>query len=139
MASAIAQTQPLYQVTVVSRTTQAVNYGHRALPTRIGFKGTVLAPNARGEATVHPKRGVVEVDASIRDLDAPSRFGAEYLTYVLWAITPQGRATNLGELVLNGRDKGKLRVSTDLQSFALIVTAEPYFSEIGRASCRERV
>lgn len=120
--------QPLYQITVVSRTTPALNYGHRAIPTRIDFKGTVLSPMAKGGAVVSPKRGVVEIDADFRELGPPHQFGASYMTYVVWAITPQGRASNLGELILNSRNKGSLRLTTDLQAFALIVTAEPYFS-----------
>lgn len=132
-AAALAQSpgdgrNPLYKVTVVSHTTKAINYGHRTDPTPIGFRGTVLMPQAKGEAVVESKRGVVEVDAKFQNVGAPQRFGLEYLTYVLWAITPEGKAQNLGELVLNGSDKGKLRVAVNLQSFALIVTAEPYYS-----------
>ncbi|MDX1983519.1 MAG: anti-sigma factor [Bryobacteraceae bacterium] len=119
---------PLYHVTVVARSTKAVNYGHRALPTRIDFKGTVLYPEARGQASVESRRGAVEIDAKFNGLDAPTRFGASYLTYVLWALTPEGRPRNLGEVVLNGSNKGRLKVSSELQSFAMIVTAEPYFS-----------
>lgn len=122
------QRNPLYQVTVVSHTTKAVNYGHRTEPTRIGFRGTVLMPQAKGEAVVESKRGVVEVDAKFQNVGSPQRFGLNYLTYVVWAITPEGKAQNLGELVLNGSDKGKLRVAANLQSFALLVTAEPYYS-----------
>jgi hypothetical protein len=85
-------------------------------------------PDAKGEAVVESKRGVVEVDAKFQKVGSPQRFGLQYLTYVVWAITPEGKAQNLGELVLNGSDKGKLRVSANLQSFALIVTAEPYYS-----------
>ncbi|HVT93061.1 MAG TPA: anti-sigma factor [Bryobacteraceae bacterium] len=132
-AAAMAQNapdsrSPLYKVTVVSHTTKAINYGHRTEPTRIGFRGTVLMPDAKGEAVVESKRGVVEVDAKFQKVGSPQRFGLQYLTYVVWAITPEGKAQNLGELVLNGSDKGKLRVSANLQSFALIVTAEPYYS-----------
>jgi hypothetical protein len=132
-AAAVAQEtgnvrNPLYKVTVVSHTTKAINYGHRTEPTRIGFRGTVLMPQAKGEAVVESKRGVVEVDAKFQNVGAPQRFGLQYLTYVLWAITPEGKAQNLGELVLNGSDKGKLRVGANLQAFALIVTAEPYYS-----------
>lgn len=119
---------PLYKVTVVSHTTKAINYGHRQDPTKIGFKGTVLMPAAHGEAVVESKRGAVEVDAKFAGVGEPQRFGLNYLTYVLWAITPEGKAQNLGELVLNGSDKGKLHVASNLQAFALIVTAEPYYS-----------
>jgi hypothetical protein len=120
--------EPIYRVTVVSRTTKAINYGHRTEPTKIGFHGTVLLPNAQGQATVESKRGAMEIRAKFEHMDPPSRFGPEYLTYVLWAISPEGRPANLGEVVLNPSNKGKLAVSTDLQAFALLVTAEPYFS-----------
>jgi len=120
--------QPIYRVEVVARTVKAVNYGHRTVPTKVDLRGTVLAPEARGEARVESKRGAVEIEVQVSRLEAPSRFGNEYLTYVLWAITPEGRSINIGELVLDGGNKGKLKVSTDLQAFALIVTAEPYFA-----------
>jgi hypothetical protein len=120
--------QPIYEVTVVSRTTKAVNYGHRALPTKIDFKGTVLLPSAEGEAKVESKRGSTVIEAHFSGLESPQRFGPEYLTYVLWAISPAGRPENLGEIFLNTRDKGKLEASSNLQAFALIVTAEPHFS-----------
>jgi hypothetical protein len=120
--------QPIYRVEVVARTVKAVNYGHRTVPTKVDLRGTVLAPEARGEARVESKRGAVEIEVQVSRLDAPGRFGNEYLTYVLWAITPEGRSTNIGELVLDSGNKGKLKVSSDLQAFALIVTAEPYFA-----------
>jgi len=119
---------PLFRVTVVSRTTKAINYGHLTEPTKIGLKGTILLPESEGEARVQSKRGAVEVEAKVSRLEAPTRFGPEYLTYVLWAITPEGRPVNLGELVPDPSNKARLKVSTDLQAFALIVTAEPYFS-----------
>ena len=72
-------------------------------------------------------RAISKWTAAFDELGAPSKFGSEYLTYVLWAITPEGRANNLGELQVNGND-GKLRVTTELQAFGLIVTAEPYFA-----------
>jgi hypothetical protein len=123
-----SRTEPIYRVTVVSRTIKAVNYGHRTIPTKVDMKGTILSPEARGEATVESKRGVVEINSKFENVPPPSKFGPGYLTYVVWAITPEGRATNLGELVLDPSDKGKLKLSTDLQAFALIVTAEPYFA-----------
>ncbi|HVN06114.1 MAG TPA: OmpA family protein [Bryobacteraceae bacterium] len=117
---------PLYSVTVVERTTEAINYQYRAGPTQIGFRGTVLLPEGKGEATVESRRGSTEIDASFKNLKPPSRYGPEYLTYTLWAITPDGGARNLAEVVPNGGDKAKVRVTTDLQAFGLIVTAEPY-------------
>jgi outer membrane protein OmpA-like peptidoglycan-associated protein len=118
---------PTFRVNVVGRTTTAVNYRHRGGATKINFKGTDLMPKANGEAKVESKQGYIEVEVEFDDLDKPSKFGNEYLTYVLWAITPEGRATNLGEVLLNG-NRSKLDVTTDLQSFGMIVTAEPYYA-----------
>jgi outer membrane protein OmpA-like peptidoglycan-associated protein len=119
---------PIYRVTVVSRTLSAINYQHRSGPTKIDFTGTVLLPAARGEATIESKKGRIEIDSKFDHLDAPHRFGGEYLIYVLWAITPEGRAVNLGEVLPGRSDKADLHVTTDLQVFGLMVTAEPYFS-----------
>src|SRR5579864_3162227 len=118
---------PIYRVSVVARTTKAINYNHRSGATRIGFRGTTLMPAARGEAKVESKQGVIKIDAQMERLDPATMFGPEYLTYVMWAITPEGRATNVGEVLLSG-GKTKLDATTELQSFGLIVTAEPYFA-----------
>jgi flagellar motor protein MotB len=116
---------PIYNVTVIERTTKAINYD-RSGPTVIDFRGTVLMPEAKGEATVESKRGRTEIDVSVAHLAPPTRFGREYLTYTLWAITPEGAPHNIGEVIPNGSDKTRLHVTTDLQAFGLIVTAEPY-------------
>jgi hypothetical protein len=117
---------PVYRVTVVAHGIDAVNYQYGSLPTKIDFQGTVLLPNAKGEATVQSKRARTEIDAKFENLVAPTRFGREYLTYVLWAISPEGAPHNLGEVLPNASDHAKLRVTTDLQAFAMMVTAEPY-------------
>ena len=114
-------------VNVVERTTKAINYRHRGGATTIDFKGTSLLPKARGEAKVESKQGYIEIEVEFDDLQAAAQFGPEYLTYVMWAITPEGRATNLGEVILNGT-KSKLNVTTELQAFSLVITAEPYFA-----------
>jgi len=119
---------PIYRITVVARTTKAINYNHRSGATRIGFRGTALMPEARGEAKVESKQGVIKIDADMEKLGPATQFGHEYLTYVMWAITPEGRATNVGEVLLNNSGKTKLDATTELQSFGLIVTAEPYFA-----------
>ncbi|MGD0618060.1 MAG: OmpA family protein [Bryobacteraceae bacterium] len=118
---------PIYRVTVVARTTTAINYNHRSGSTHIDFRGTELLPDARGEAKVESKQGVIKIDARMERLQPATTFGPEYLTYVMWAITPEGRATNVGEVLLNG-DNSKLDATTELQSFGLIITAEPYFA-----------
>jgi outer membrane protein OmpA-like peptidoglycan-associated protein len=117
-----------YRVNVISRNVQAVNYEHRSGPSKLDFAGTDLMPSANGEAKVNSKRGSIEIDAEFGDLQGPTTFGTEYLTYVLWAISPEGRAVNLGEVLVGDNHRSKLRVTTDLQAFALIVTAEPYYA-----------
>lgn len=117
---------PIYHVTVVQRTIKAVNYLYRQGPTPIDFKGTVLMPAGKGNATVESRQGRTEIDASFEHLKASQSYGREYLTYVLWAITPEGRPHNLGEVVPDHADKAHLHVTTDLQAFAMLVTAEPY-------------
>src|SRR5262245_57895915 len=128
--TAVSQTNdrsvPIYRVTVIQRSIPAINYQYRSLPTRIDFRGTVLQPKARGEATVESRRGRTEIDAKFENLEETQRFGGEYLTYVLWAVSPEGRPHNLGEIMPDGSNKAKLHVTTDLQAFGLIVTAEPY-------------
>src|SRR5262245_12266559 len=102
---------PIYSVTVVERTVKAVNYQYRSGPTKIDFRGTVLLPHAKGEATVESKSGRVEIAAELARLEPASRFGPEYLTYVLWAITPEGHAKNLGELLTDAGNDSHLRVT----------------------------
>jgi len=138
-AAAQAQTQtqvvvdpgngaPTYRINVVSRTTRAVSYRHRSGSTKINFQGTDLMPAAAGEAKVESKRGALEVEVEFSGLDRPTTFGGEYLTYVLWAISPEGRPVNIGEVLVGENRRSKLDVTTDLQAFALIVTAEPYYA-----------
>jgi outer membrane protein OmpA-like peptidoglycan-associated protein len=122
------ESQPIYRVTVVSRTAQAVNYRHRSGATKIDFAGTALMPKARGEAKVESKTGYIEIEVEFDKMNPAQQYGPEYLTYVLWAITPEGRAKNLGEILLDSNNRGKLNVSTEFQAFGMIVTAEPYFA-----------
>jgi hypothetical protein len=117
-----------YNVTVVSRTTRAVKYEHRHGSTKIDFEGTTLMPRAPGVAEVASKSGAMKIEAEFKGLDKPTSFGTEYLTYVMWAISSEGRSVNLGEVLVNDDHRSKLDVTTDLQAFALIVTAEPYYA-----------
>jgi hypothetical protein len=120
--------QPIYRVTVISRSLAAVNYEHRGGPTPIDFRGTVLMPYVKGTAIVESHRGSVSIDAKIDHLEPPTRFGREYLTYVLWAISPEGRPKNLGEVLADSSNKAHFKVTTDLQAFGMMITAEPYYS-----------
>jgi len=119
---------PTFRVTVISRSVQAINYEHRSGSSKLDFAGTSLMPMANGEAKVNSKRGSIEIEAEFGNLQRPTTFGNEYLTYVLWAISPEGRAVNLGEVLVGGNDRSKLHVTADLQAFALIVSAEPYYA-----------
>ena len=121
-------TTPTFRVTVISRSVQAVNYQHRSGSSKLDFAGTSLMPSANGVAEINSKRGSISIQAEFGNLQKPTTFGNEYLTYVLWAISPEGRAVNLGEVLLGGNHRSKLNVTTDLQAFALIVTAEPYYA-----------
>ena len=117
-----------YRVVVINRTVQAVDYQHRSGASDVDFAGTALMPSADGKAKVRSKRGTLEVEAEFGNLQSPITFGGEYLTYVLWAISPEGRAANLGEVLVGDNNRSKLTATTDLQAFALIVTAEPYYA-----------
>jgi outer membrane protein OmpA-like peptidoglycan-associated protein len=114
--------------TMITRTVQAVNYQHRSGATKIDFAGTELMSAATGEAKIESKKGYLEIEVEFHNLRAPTTFGTEYLTYVLWAISPEGRAVNLGEALIGSNHSGKLDVTTDLQAFAMILTAEPYYA-----------
>ena len=119
---------PTFRVTVISRSVQAVNYKHRSGSSKLDFAGTDLMPSANGVAEVNSHRGSIVIQAEFGNLQRPTTFGNEYLTYVLWAISPEGRAVNLGEVLVGDNHRSKLEVTTDLQAFALIVTAEPYYA-----------
>ena len=120
---------PIYRITinVVEKRTTAVNYRHRGGSTRLDFRGTPLLASAHGEAEVEGRKGYIEIKTEMKDMQPASRFGPEFLTYVLWAITPEGRPVSLGEVILDDNHRGVLNVTTDLQAFGMIVTAEPYF------------
>ena len=119
---------PTFRVNVISRSVLAVNYEHRSGSTHVDFVGTDLMPSANGEAKVESDRGSIKIRADFGNLQSPQSFGQEYLTYVLWTISPEGRAANLGEVLVGDNGRGKVEVTTNLQSFALIITAEPYYA-----------
>jgi outer membrane protein OmpA-like peptidoglycan-associated protein len=118
----------MYQMILVDRTVKAVKYAHRSGSTKIDFEGTDLMAGAKGEAKVDSHRGAMEIKVEFWNIQKPTTFGGEYLTYVMWAISPEGRPVNLGEVLIGGNDRSKLDVTTDLQAFAMIVTAEPYYA-----------
>ena len=125
-----ATSVPLYKVTVVQNSAQAINYQYLKSSTMIDFKGTALWADAKGEAEIESKAGATVIDAEFKNIPPANQFGPEYLTYVLWAISPEGRPTNLGELIVK-HGKSALKVTEPLQAFGLLVTAEPYFAVSG--------
>lgn len=130
-ASTIATEQPsempYFRVDVVARSIKAINYHHRKGSTEVGLEGTNLAPRARGNARVDSRTGATQVDIAIDRMQPAGDIADEFLTYVAWAITPEGRPQNLGELMLDGNG-AKLKAATELQSFGIIITAEPYYA-----------
>jgi outer membrane protein OmpA-like peptidoglycan-associated protein len=119
---------PTFRVNVVERTTPAINYQYKGGSTKVDFQGTNLMPKADGTAKVEGKNGRLSIDADLHHLDKARTFGPEYLTYVLWAITPDGRATNLGEVIPSDDGNAKIKVTSNLQSFGMVITAEPYYA-----------
>lgn len=128
LANQVNSQTPVFRVNVYARTAKAVNYRHRGGSTSVDFRGTELMPSITGHAKIDGKAGRLVVDADLDHVGPPSAVGPQYLTYVLWAVTPEGRAVNLGEVLPNGNGRDKLSVTTDLQAFGLIVTAEPYYA-----------
>jgi outer membrane protein OmpA-like peptidoglycan-associated protein len=132
-ALAVAQTQnPLpsnaLAAATVSRTTKAVHYRLQGGTTKVDFRGTDLLQRASGEARVEGKKTNFEIDAKFSGLEDATKFGLEFLTYVAWAVSPQGRPVSLGELTLDHHGDAHVKAFTDLQTFGMIVTAEPYFA-----------
>ncbi|HZZ16987.1 MAG TPA: OmpA family protein, partial [Candidatus Sulfotelmatobacter sp.] len=119
---------PVFRVNVFARTTKAVNYRHRGGSTTVDFKGTDLMPEVGGHAKVDGKAGRLAISVELNHMRPAASFGGQFLTYVLWAITPEGRAVNLGEVLPGDNGKDKIDVTTDLQAFGMIVTAEPYYA-----------
>jgi outer membrane protein OmpA-like peptidoglycan-associated protein len=106
-----------------SATTLAIRY-EEGKTTDILVDGTRVSPRTRGTAKVKATKGSAEIELEMKDLPPANTLGASYATYVVWAITPEGQANNLGELPWKG--DAKLRGRLAVQRFALIVSAEPY-------------
>src|SRR5690242_8738843 len=119
---------PTYRVNVVERTTQAVDYRDRGGSTKVDLRGTDLEPQVTGDVNVTGHTGRLALNVTVHHMKGARDLGLPYLTYVLWAITPEGRPTNLGEVIPDDDGTAHLQLTTALQSFGMIVTAEPYFA-----------
>src|SRR5260221_5373408 len=114
----------------MSKSNTAIGFTVGGGSTKVDLKGSELTPQANGEAKVQAKAkaGLTNIDVTVKALTPPSKLGAEYLTYVLWAVTPEGRTGNAGEILINKDGEGRLSTTTPAQTFSMIVTAEPYFA-----------
>jgi outer membrane protein OmpA-like peptidoglycan-associated protein len=113
---------------MISKSTTAIGYQVGGGSTKVDLVGTSVAPQANGEAKVEAKKGITNIEVSVKGLFPPSKLGAELLTYVLWVVSPDGRTANVGELQIDNSGESKLKATTQLQTFSLVVTAEPYFT-----------
>lgn len=113
---------------LVSKSTKAIGYEVGGGSTKVDLKGTSLMPQANGEAKIEAKKGITKIEASVFGLGRPSALGTEFLTYVLWVVSPDGRTSNIGELLIDKAGQGELKATTQSQTFSIIVTVEPYFS-----------
>jgi outer membrane protein OmpA-like peptidoglycan-associated protein len=126
-SGADAQTTASSNNPAASRTAKAMTYRRGGGAVKVSLHGTDLMAQGTGEASIENKGNRVEIDAKFRNIDDATKFGFEYLTYVLWAVSPEGRAVNLGEVqIKNG--SAQVKAITDMQTFAMVVTAEPYFA-----------
>ncbi|HKW62210.1 MAG TPA: OmpA family protein [Candidatus Acidoferrum sp.] len=120
--------QDVPESNLLAKSVKAVGYRVGDWSTKVDLKGTELMAQATGEARVQARQGKTNIEVSIRNLAQPTKFGAEFLTYVLWVVTPDGRSGNTGQILINKNGEGKLSATTPAQTFAMIVTAEPYFA-----------
>src|SRR5262245_43442756 len=123
-----AQTPQPTPAAAVNKSSMALAYPVNGGSVKVPLKGTSVMPEAKGEAKVEAKQGTTYIEAKVEKVEQPGKLGTQFLTYVLWAVSPDGRTSNLGEMLLNQDGKGELKVTSQLQTFSLIVTSEPYFS-----------
>jgi outer membrane protein OmpA-like peptidoglycan-associated protein len=107
---------------------EAVGYKVGGGSTKLDLNSNDLMPEATGDAKVEAKKGTTSIEINVKGLSQPSKFGSEFLTYVLWVITPDGRTGNTGEILIDKNGEAKLSATTPAQTFAMIITAEPYFA-----------
>jgi outer membrane protein OmpA-like peptidoglycan-associated protein len=129
----LAQAQTPQEIpasSLISKSTVAIGFTVGGGATKVDMTGTEAMPQANGEAKVQARAnaGLTNIELSVKGMTPPSNIGAEYLTFVLWAVTPDGRTGNLGEILINKNGEGKLTATTPAQTFSMIITAEPYFA-----------
>ena len=113
---------------LTSKSVPAIGYDIGAGATKINLTATSVVPQASGEAKVEAKKSGTSIEVKLKGMPQPTTLGPELLTYVLWAVTPDGGARNLGEIPINEDGEGKAKANTASQTFSLVVTAEPYYA-----------
>lgn len=113
----------------VPRQTTAITYPEDEVVT-VQFRGTTRFPRMKGDARIkRTRRNGTEIELSVSKMPRPFELGAGYATYVVWAVSPDGQIDNLGEIKRRGffEFDSKISVTTPLQTFSIIITAEPHF------------
>jgi outer membrane protein OmpA-like peptidoglycan-associated protein len=123
---ALAQSPQMPASDVTLRSIKAIGYQVNSGDTTVDLKGSALSADASGEAKVEARTALTTVEARIKGLRPSTEVGIEFMAYVMWAVSPEGRAVNLGEVRPNDDGRGELKTTTQFQSFSLFVTAEPY-------------
>ncbi len=128
ICAAQTKEQPEPSANVISGTVAAIGYTIGGGSTMVTMVGTPASPESSGDAKVAAKLGGTAIELQVARMPQPTVLGAEFLTYVLWTVTPDGTSTNLGEVPIDKNGEGRLEVKAQSQTFALIVTAEPYYA-----------
>ncbi len=128
ICSAQSSQKPEPAINVINGTITAFGYALGTGTSKVSMAGTEHASQANGEVFIDAKGKGTRLDLNVNNLPQPTTLGPEFLTYVLWTVTPDGTTTNLGEILINEHGSGRLSVSSQSQTFALIVTAEPYYA-----------
>ena len=127
------QTVPLRVIEVKEPGGEILSYRHLAPSTEIHMRGTRLAPKAQINVKIGSRPGFVELDINrggISGLEPANKLGKDFLTYVLWAVSVDGKASNLGEITFEDQRPIPVNLTTPYQTFWLMVTAEPNYAVV---------
>ena len=121
---------------LISKSTVAIGFTVGGGSTKVDMTGTESTPQATGEAKVQARAnaGLTNIELTVKGMTPPSKLGAEYLTFVLWVVTPDGRTGNSGELLINKNGEGKLNATTPAQTLRLTASAQGQ-RNLGQTHC----
>lgn len=130
---AVQKPPPIKVIEVKEPDGQILSYRYGSGSTEVRMRGTKLAPEARIKLKVGSRPGFAEIDINRGDvtgLKPAHQFGKDFLTYVLWAVSVDGKASNLGEITFDGARPVSINVTTPYQTFWLMLTAEPDYAVV---------